>query len=299
MGQSTSEYLKASLLGVTLALTSSIATAGFVDEVGGSERINFAGKLRMLSQRIPAAACYRHADIEKSKTSEMLEAATAEFDTIIHGLEHGDTDLGMIGAEKDRRVLQDLKVMHEHWDYLHPEIEHIVDNGGSDAEVLDLAHASGPLLEDAKLLVSELVAEYSDPADLLQADAITIDIAGRQRMLAQRVSKNFCLLATGLGEDTAKGELAGTREMYSVSANALRFGLPAAGINATENQVILDGLDKVLADWATAQAILDQADAGTAISTEDQAFIFNTMNSLTGQMNKLVSIYVGDSKLGL
>ena len=273
--------------------------AAFIEEVGGSERINFAGKLRMLSQRVPAAACYRHAYVESEKSSALLEAATAEFDQILKALEYGDESLGIIGPEKDRRVLADFKIIHDHWDHLHPEIVDIIDNGGTDAEVVDLANAGKLLLEDAKVLVAEIVAEYADPTALLQADAITIDIAGRQRMLAQRISKNFCLVASGLNVETAMKDLAGSREMYEASANALRFGMPAAGLSATENPVIIEGLDKVLADWASVQAILDQAAPGASIAKEDQVVIYNIMNSLTGQMNTLVGIYTEDSKLGL
>jgi hypothetical protein len=45
-----------------------------------------------------------------------------------------------------------------------------------------------------KLLVSDLLAQYSNPNAMLQAIAMLVDISGRQRMLTQRMSKNFCLM---------------------------------------------------------------------------------------------------------
>ena len=45
-----------------------------------------------------------------------------------------------------------------------------------------------------KLLVSDLLAQYSIPNVMLQAIAMLVDISGRQRMLTQRMSKNFCLM---------------------------------------------------------------------------------------------------------
>lgn len=276
-----------------------IAQAGFVEDVGASERINFSGKLRMLSQRIPAAACYAHAGIETEKASELLKAATAEYDLIINGLEFGEPKLGIIGAEQDRHVLIDIQKLHTFWDPLHAEIEDITATGGTDDEVVHIANESHELLNVAKHLVSVLVGEYSDPTALLQADAMTIDIAGRQRMLAQRISKNVCLIASGFDVERARKELEGARGVYDASAKALRFGMPEAGINATRHEDILSALDSVLALWADVQPVLDLAASGTTLDSEQLAITYNSMNSLTGQMNTIVGMYNDASKLGL
>lgn len=271
----------------------------FLEDVGASERINFAGKLRMLTQRITAAACYDHAGIDVEASAKVLHDATAEFDRILYGLQYGDEGLGMIGEEKDRKVLHDLKLIHDHWDYLHVEIEDIIATGGTDEEVLHIAHESHETLDIAKHLVSIVVGEYSNPAALMQADALTIDIAGRQRMLAQRISKNVCLISSGLDVDVAMPELASAREIYDASLNALRFGMPSAGIHATENPVILEGLDEILAIWQAEQPILDSVAAGEDVSDEHLAFVFHKMNELTGKMNTLVGMYSEESKQGL
>ncbi len=276
-----------------------VVEAGFIEEVGASERINYSGKLRMLSQRIPAAACYSHAGIETEASAKLLQAATAEFDLILNGLQYGEESLGIIGPEKDRKVLVDLEKMYEHWDSLHVKIAHIVDNGGTDEEVVHIADESHQALDIAKHLVSVLVGEYADPTALLQADALTIDIAGRQRMLAQRISKNVCLISSGFDTERAMKELEGARGIYDASANALRFGMPEAGITATKNAEILAKLDDVLALWADVQPILDSVKAGEDIGETQLATTYNAMNSLTGQMNKIVGMYNDDSKLGL
>lgn len=273
--------------------------AGFIEETGASERINFSGKLRMLSQRIPGTACYAHAKVETEASNAMLQAAMNEFDLILNGLEVGEDSLGIIGPEQDRKVLIGLSKLSEQWDPLHPEIIDIQANGGTDEEVQHLAQASHEILRIAKLLVSAIVAEHSDPTAVLQADAMTIDIAGRQRMLAQRISKNACLLMTGLAGDEAQKEMAGARQIYDASANALRFGMPDAGIHATKNPEIQARLDQVLALWADVQPILDSVAAGEAISDDNKAYLYNSMNSLTGQMNTIVGMYTEESKLGL
>ncbi|MEP1536649.1 MAG: type IV pili methyl-accepting chemotaxis transducer N-terminal domain-containing protein [Paracoccaceae bacterium] len=271
----------------------------FLEEIGASERINYAGKLRMLTQRIAGAACFDHAGIDVEHSAKVLHDATVEFDRILFGLEFGDAGLGMVGEEKDRKVLFDLKQIHEHWDYLHVEIEDIIKTGGTDEEVLHLAHESYETLKIAQHLVSVVSGEYSNPAALMQADALTIDIAGRQRMLAQRISKYACLISSDLDVEFSQKEMAASREMYEVSLNALRFGMPNAGIHATVDPEIQAGLDEILEIWEVEKPILDSIAAGEDVSDENLALIFNKMNELTGRMNTLVGLYTEDSKQGL
>ncbi len=270
----------------------------FLDDIGASERINYSGKLRMLSQRIVVAACMEHANIDYEANAALLHASVAEFDQIIDGLRDGDEALGMIGAETDRRVLADIVAVHEVWDPMHAGIEHIIETGGTDEEVLDLATQATPLLEIAKHLVSVLTAEYADPTALLQADALTIDIAGRQRMLAQRISKDVCLIQSGLHVEEATAELSAAMQMYDASANALANGWADAGIVPPPTEEIAQGMQQVLSDWADVQPLLAAATAG-AMSEDDRRVVFAQMNSLTGQMNTLVGIYTEESKLNL
>lgn len=280
--------------------TVALAAGGeFIEDVGASERINFSGKLRMLSQRIPAAVCYANADVEPEKSQEMFESASAEFHTILAALEFGDESLNIKGAEEDRKVLASIKKLHGQWDPFYAKVNEALSSGKTDELVKSLSMASDPLLEEAKLLVSEMVAEYADPTALLQSDAITIDIAGRQRMLAQRISKFSCMAQTGVDIEVSVGAMTAAREMYDVSVNALRFGMPAAGLSAPDSDAIVTGLDDVLADWADIQPTLDSVAAGENISKERMGELFNAMNTLTGKMNKLVGVYTEESKLGL
>ncbi len=281
------------------AQTAKIIKVGIVEEVSGSDRINFSGKLRMLSQRIPATACYAHAGIETEKAQALLLAATDEFDLIINGLEFGESALNIKGAESDRKILIGLKKLTEIWNPVHDVIYDVAKSGGTGEEVAQIAATSAPMLKVAKKLVSEISGEYADPTALLQTDAMTIDIAGRQRMLAQRISKNVCLSNSGFAKDQALAELAAARDTYDASVNALRYGMPEAGINATDNPEILAGLDEILALWDGVQPILTSVSEGTELSSEQKSTVYNTMNKLTGKMNTLVGMYNDDSKLGL
>lgn len=285
--------------GLTESSEASIVKAGFVEEQSGSERINFSGKLRMLSQRIPAAACFANASIEPEKTAKMMASAAEEFELILQGLEYGEPKLNIRGTEKDRRVLAALKEVHHVWDPLLVSLKQAKSAGTTDDLIQTLANKSHPLLEQAKGLVTHVSAEYADPAALLQADAITIDLAGRQRMLAQRMSKNICMLQSGIDTERALKHLSGAKAIYDTTLRALRFGAPQVGLEATKNEEILAGLDEILTLWESLEPTVSAVEAGGTLEADQMAAIYNGMNSLTGKMNVLVGKYSEASKLGL
>ncbi|MCK0095240.1 type IV pili methyl-accepting chemotaxis transducer N-terminal domain-containing protein [Yoonia sp. F2084L] len=276
------------------------STSGnFIEDIGASQRVDFAGKLRMLSQRVVAAACYADAGIDREDSLAVLNAAAAEFVVIKEALEVGNPDLGIIGPEERARTLAGLERLTNLWTPVGALADRVAAGDGTTADVAKMAELSGPLLEMAKLVVGIISTEYSNPAELLFADAIAIDIAGRQRMLSQRMSKNACLLANGLNTDTARAELQAARDMFDTSLTILRMGEASVGIKAPPTQQIADELDVVIARWATLQPIVDMALEGGTLDEEQLEIMFNGANAMTGEMNTVVGSYSEASKLDL
>jgi len=271
----------------------------FLEDSGASNRIDFSGKLRMLSQRIPAAACYLAAGIDEETSSAVLASAAAEFEQIVNALEFGDESLGIIGAEERRKTLVGLRKLRELWEPMFADAQQIAGGDNSSSAVMGVADQSAKVLDIAKLLVSEISGQYSNPTAVLQIDALTIDIAGRQRMLSQRISKNICLVSSGVNVDVAMAELASTAQTFETSLNALINGMADAGIKPPPSTEVADGLQVVVEDWANLKPIVMQVLAGETIDTEQRAAAFNGANLMTGDMNKVVGMYSQASKQDL
>ena len=270
----------------------------FISEEGASERMDEAGRLRMLSQRIAAAKCYAHADIAADAARAQLGEASEEYDRIIDALTNGDDALGIHGAEDNVRILARLERLQEVWNPMRDAIA--AAPVSDDVEtVVFVYEQSTPLLEAAQLVVSEVVGDYSDPTAVMQADALRIDIAGRQRMLAQRVSKATCMALSDLDREMAVAELESARSLYTASANALRNGMPQAGVQPTEDAAILSALDAILDEWASMQGVFDAALAGQAVSDADAEGLFHAMNDLTRRMDEVVGMFSANAKQNL
>jgi nitrate/nitrite-specific signal transduction histidine kinase len=290
---------RALVMAATAILAAAPVSAQFLEDAGDSQRIDFSGKLRMLSQRVPAAACYVQSGIDTADTTALLLAASDEFELITAALEFGNPDLGIIGAEERRKTQVGLGKLNDLWAPV-GELARSTAAGGATVEDITLmAEHSVPLLDMAKTMVTVIVGEYAQPAAVLQSDAMLIDISGRQRMLAQRMSKNVCLIAAGINVEVATAELRATSDTFDTSLNALRYGLPAAGILPPPNDDVANGLDAVIATWAEVQPIVNRAIAGDALDAEQLSIMFQNANALTGQMNSTVGLYSEASKLGL
>jgi nitrate/nitrite-specific signal transduction histidine kinase len=280
---------------VATAEDAQIIPAGIAKEASAQERIALSGKLRMLSQRIPAAACHAHRSIDKTASLELLAAAIAEFDRIVNGLEFGDAELNMPGAETDRKVLKALKDLHVTWDPFKVSADALVNGAGSLRELDLLLGQNMDLLNSAKALVVQIVAEYSNPNDMLQSHSMVIDIAGRQRMLSQKISKEACVAAGDHRTAETTSALSGTVDMFEASLNALRHGHQAAGIVPPPNSEISAGLEEIAADWKDVKPLLENVLANEVGGADAEATRFQMLNAIMAKMNTVVGLYASVS----
>ncbi len=267
-----------------------------LQEVGGAERINFSGKLRMLSQRIPAAACNLEAGVAPDQSAKILGAAAEEFNKIVNALEYGDPTLNIIGQEGRRRTLKAIADVRAEWEPIVAAARLAQAEGMTASLNQQLADQNDRLLGKAKLLVSELTGQYSDPAAVLQSDALRIDIAGRQRMLSQRISKDICYVLSGVNTEASKASLAKTISVFDVSHNALQFGQKDVGLKAPRHPEIIEGMKIVADHWAGLQPAFEKIEATGALSLEERAAVFSQLNNLLVDMNKVVGMFARESK---
>ncbi|CAK9117451.1 unnamed protein product [Durusdinium trenchii] len=115
----------------------------------------------------------------------------------------------------------------------------------------------------------------------------TIDVAGRQRMLTQRMSKEFLQVSLDIDPEANANRMRGSINLFNVTLLALINGDDEQGIIGSPNQLVADGLQVVLGLWIPfAQLLLNH------VATVRDSSGFVDMAVLTQVANENVPLLV-------
>lgn len=248
-------------------------------------KINLSGRQRMLSQRIAQAACHAEMGVDRDANLRILAEATGLYHSTLQALRNGSDEMGIL-PEKDPSVIAALDAVGEIWPAFRDATEgvRLSDTGALDA----IARTNTALLARSNDVVQALVASRGDAvvaADLAQ----TIDVAGRQRMLSQRIAKGACFVARGI--DGAAAELIDSIALFEASHAALLGGDADRGIVAAPFDELLAQLMIVDAGWADLRDAARRASGGQALSTADLSVLSKGLSDLLREMNTAVGMY--------
>ena len=260
-------------------------------DLDGADRIRYSNQLTMLTQRVAAASCALTSDIAIEESHHYHEEAMHEIDIILEALRNGNERLHIFGPEKKKRLLHDIAILSEEWQETHTAVESMLADGHDveSAHIIDDHNLS--LLEKAQVLASDISNHYSNPYELTQAQAMLITIAGRQRMLTQKMAKDACEIWTGYHAEEGRADLEATMAIYENSITALKDGMPAAGIMAAPTPAIAKDLDIILERWFVIKGNLNKLLAGEEPTAEQKFEIFHDFNLELDELDHLIHDY--------
>jgi hypothetical protein len=288
--------IKGAIAAIGLTCATPAISADITKDVGSSERVNLSGQLGTLSERITAAACNLSAGIATTESAAVLHISTHHFTRINKALLVGNRGFGILGEETRPRTLRAISDLNAKWEPLQ-EMANAMQASSQDVDTVNsLAQQSNPLQREAQILVSEITGQYADPVALLHADALLLEIAGRQRMLSNRMSKNVCLIASDVHDEEAMAELRETITLFEASLNALQHGLESVGVRPPPNAAIEAGLAVVADEWDLIRPVLDATLGGAELNDETRAQVFLAFLGMEGRMNNVVTQYMKNSK---
>lgn len=269
-----------------------------IEDVGGPQRIDHSGKLRMLSQRIPAAACILSTSPDSEFMRESLISARDKFDRVLIALRDGDDELGIVGVETDRRILHNLDIVMEQWTPFKVAIDDIIAGNDVEKNLEFLAANNMALLEAAVVLVSQISAEYSHPAEMSAAGAILVNISGRQRMLSQMIAKQSCGAIKGVEALGTPDEMHETLSTFNAVMNALHNGQTDAGVQPPPTDEIREKLGVFIGEWQNVESTLSQVTGVGSIDSEVQVQLFQVLTKNVNALSEIVGLYSIAARIG-
>lgn len=246
--------------------------------------INLAGKQRMLTQKMSKEVMLIAKGVDVDANKANLQKTAGLFDKTLKGLVNGDADLGL-PKTTDAGILSQLGKVSELWAGFKPNVDAVL-GGTTDKGVLEKVAAQNlPLLKNMNKAV-QMYAKMSG-SDLDPAMATTINLAGKQRMLTQKMTKELLLVANGIDADANKANLQKTAGLFERTLKGLFDGDVELGLPGTKDAGIRAQLETVQGLWADYKPVLDKVDT----SAEGLVKAAKLNLPLLKEMNKAVKMY--------
>lgn len=274
--------------GLSAALPATPLLAAATD-AQARRKINFAGRQRMLTQRMSRAVFFGALGAEPTKYKEMLTSAHSLFDKTLKGLHHGDPTLGLPKEDK-AIVLESITVVEGLWEAFGANIAGVIARkGASEQELQTIALMNPAVLFASDNVVKNLVEAYGKSTTSLGL-AIAINVAGRQRMLSQKMAKETALIALKLDAQGNRERLRETSRLFDNSLTALIEGLPQISLPTPPAHVKLK-LQEVKAIWIDLRDTYNRIAEGKDVDAFDLSAISAQSDPLLVTMNDAVTLY--------
>ena len=130
-------------------------------------------------------------------------------------------------------------------------------------------------------------------------DSTIVNVAGRQRMLSQKMSKEALAIKAGLEISVNRSNLKQTSELFDTSLRALINGDPKLHLPPTKDSQILSQMRQVESLWRKfSPHVATFVDTASSDAARDKAadYILQTNVTLLKEMNKAVGMYEQNSR---
>ena len=255
--------------------------------------LNLSGRQRMLTQRMTKEMLLVALEVDQVENVMRLEETATLFAATLHGLRNGSKRLGLPGTTA-KPILAQLDKIDARWKRFDTIVQAVLECGQVDRKQAALiADENLPLLEEC----DKAVQLYEEAAKVsgLKSDptlAHAINLSGRQRMLSQKMSKEYCLVALGLDVETSRKNLSATAALFQKTLLGLVNGDKSLGLSPAKEPAIKTQLERVKKQWRLFRPYLDNAaKEGWEITDVDLLDVADMNTKLLAEMNQAVKLY--------
>ncbi|MDQ3059646.1 MAG: type IV pili methyl-accepting chemotaxis transducer N-terminal domain-containing protein [Pseudomonadota bacterium] len=262
--------LKACASGVLLCAAGFSGAAWAQQPLALSTAINRAGRLRALSQRIAKAYTQLTLGVLPERSNDVLATAQRIAKANL-------TELGRAGFSGETAELLAVCIADAE------RLFALVGGAPAAGRLAEVNKAADQMLAGADRLTGGLEGRGKSGAKI-------INIAGRQRMLSQRLAKSFMLLEAG--QDSA-----GLRKQLDAARSEFVLALDALESAPVSTPAIKQDLMLARTQWMFYQSALDGKDKPVArrdVATTSER-ILEVMDSLTGLYDSALKELLGSS----
>ena len=248
--------------------------------------INLAGKQRMLTQRMSKDALLIAEEIDVEKNKKDLQNSMGLFEKTLKGLMYGDKSLRLVKTN-DKEIMAQLKKVNSLWQDFKKDLQKVLKGDTSKEVLLNISKKNIPLLKNMHKAVVMFVQKSGNLSKLDKFTANAINIAGRQRMLTQKMSKELLLIDLGIEKEKNRKNLEKTIKTFDSSLNGLLNGDEKLGLKPCPLKHIKRQLLIVKGYWDQINPTLHEE----KYSKAKLKAIIDALDLTLNEMDKAVKMY--------
>jgi len=242
--------------------------------------LNLSGRQRMLSQKMAKEFLLTKLDIDKKKNDALLKKTMTMFEKTLDQLIAGDKDLSIPKAP-NKEILAQLNKVKNLWQGYKGAL--------LKKELLKVASLNLPVLTNMNKAVG--MYEKASIKDGVKESGPIINVAGRQRMLLQKMSKEVFLIALNVDKMKNLKTLEGTKNLFNKSLYGLKDGNKKMNLPGTKNKRTLKQIQKVEKLWLPFKKDIEKVIKTKKTEKDLINSIFKKNPILLKEMNRAVKLY--------
>ncbi len=245
--------------------------------------INLSGKQRMLTQKMTKEALLIRSNIDKKVNIDRLKESSRLFNKTLKGLIGGDKSLKLVSIE-DNNIQKELKKIEKLWKPFHSEIENVIFNRATDNTYKLLEKNNIPLLNEMNIAVNMYTLEKRGENKFKLAN--DINLAGKQRMLTQKMAKDLLFIKNGFKKEYYISDFKKSQKLFTKILNGLFNGDKKLNLEGTKIVQIVKQLRVVDKLWINLQPILKKS-----LNGKDIKSAIDGLDNILIEMNRAVLLY--------
>jgi hypothetical protein len=247
------------------------ATPAGAQETHFEQVIDVVESQSMLSEKMSKELLLVALEVDPEANRDNLQLTRSMFHRRLTALRHGDIELALPGTQ-DPTFLKDLDRVEELWPSMDSAITQSLESEKVSTEsVVAIDKLGRALLSAVDKTASDYQDLSKDTRTVFSIQEISLAKAARQRMLTQKMTKEYLMIAFGHDVEANSAALAETVRDFDRTLEGLISGDPERLITPAPTQQLRDQLKEVKRLWKEFKGLILTAANGVKPTRESIA----------------------------